>query len=330
VHEKEQPYLNQYAVFKGDSMKFSRYLSALFVISSVGSLFASISMDPLWIYKDLPDTEKIFNNFQIFDTCRTTSVLPLYETSTGEKYDSNYINFDYKFSADTMKVFDPFDPDTVTYSDYRPGYAGFKIDWDGGVTGFPLAKYRYIILAHKGPLPNHKVTIRFGYNKECGSPTKFQTIGSFAASATWKVDTVFIPDSVRNVSAEEISTRSYYEMQFLINNASSTDTNKSSAQGNFKVDNIGLVDKGTGVINRSAAPARTASKSFFIPSATGPVQISAYSLSGEQLYDATINVVAGQKYSISSFIAKNVPLLPSSMKCIKIRGAGIDLLQKVR
>jgi hypothetical protein len=143
-----------------------------------------------------------------------------------------------------MYVLDDFSPDTL-YKSWRPGYAGFKIDWDNGVTGFKLSRYKHLIMAHKGPLPNHKVTIRFGYNTVCGSPTVFQTIGSFSASSTWKVDTIKIPDFVRNISAKEANSRNYYEMQVLITNADPGDTNKSSLPGNFKVDNIGLCDSNT-------------------------------------------------------------------------------------
>jgi hypothetical protein len=224
-------------------MKFYKYWMVVFAFSFIGWGSEATHKDPMWLYCDKSFTELLWMNFKIFDTCRSQAVLPLYPTDTGDKYDSSYINFNYQFSTDTMKLYDPFDPTTVTYSDYRPGYAGFKIDWDGGVTGFPVAKFKYLAITHKGPLPNHKVTIRFGYNTICGSPTTFNEIGSFTSSTTWKEDRIKIPDSITNIPADEKTRRQYYEMQVLITN---TDPNGSptSAPGNLKIDNVYLTNQG--------------------------------------------------------------------------------------
>ena len=226
-------------------MKSCNYCAAIFVISSFVTLFASTSMDPVWLYKDLPNDEKLYGSILVRDTSRSFEFNTLYPVDTGDTYDGSYYNFVYQFSSDTMKIYDKFEPDYVLYSDYRPGYAGFKIDWDNGITGFKLAKYKYLAIAHKGPLPNHKVTIRFGYNTVCGSPTFFQTIGSFTSSTTWKVDSVLIPDSIRNVSEEQIKERNYYEMQVLITNVDPSGS-QSSDTGYLKFDNIALVDTTTG------------------------------------------------------------------------------------
>jgi hypothetical protein len=231
-------------------MRLGGYVAAFFVISSFGSVFGKASLDPRWLYKDIVDTDRVYYSLAVYDTCRTRDINKIMETDTGDKYDSIYINFDYKFSADSFYYIDPYSippydnkPDTLI-RDYRPGFAGFKIDWDGGVNGFPVAKYKYLVFAHKGPLPNHKVTIRFGYNTTCGSPTGWNTIGSVTASSAWKVDSILLPDSMRNLSDSAKNKRNYYEMQVLINNADPSDTNKSSARGVFKIDNIALVDTG--------------------------------------------------------------------------------------
>jgi hypothetical protein len=316
-------------------MRLSGYAAMFFVISSFGSVFGRVSLDPIWMYKDIVDTDRVYYSLAVHDTCRTHDFNLITETDTGDKYDSSYINIDYKFSPDSIYFIDPYSlppygnkPDTI-YRDYRPGFAGFKIDWDGGAGGFPLAKYKYLIFAHKGPLPNHKVTIRFGYNANCGDATIFHTIGSVAASSAWKIDTIVIPDSVRNVSDSAAAVRHYYEMQALINNVNPADTNKSSARGCFKIDNINLAGMKSGVINRNLTVARTVSKMSFIPSTNGPVRISAFSLSGELLYCAKVDVVAGKKYTVGNFVRTHAPLSPSLIQCIKIKGAGIDILQKV-
>ena len=228
-------------------MKRSGYVGVFFIVSFFGSVLGQVSMDPLWLYKDLPDTEfTIFNSLLIYDTCRSMSIKQIYPTDTGDAFEGEYINLDYQFSADTMKIIDPFDSTFVIYSDYRPGYAGFKIDWDNGVTGFPVAKYRYLVFDHKGPLPNHKVTVRFGYNSGCGTPTTFHTIGTIAASDVWKRDSIRVPDSLLNLPDSVKEDMNYYEMQVLVNNADPSDTNKTSAPGNLKIDNIALVDTGSG------------------------------------------------------------------------------------
>jgi hypothetical protein len=207
--------------------------------------FGAVSIDPLWMYKDLPDSERTYNSLIVRDTARGNYEFDQrYPTDTGDAYDGNYINWNYQFSTDSLIIKDKYDPTTVLYRDYRPGYAGFKIDWDNGVTGFPLARYKYLIITHKGPLPGHKVTIRFGYNSGCGTPTTFETIGSFTASSAWKTDSVKIPDEIRKIPESEVQNRCYYEMQVLINNA---DPNGSptSGPGVFKVDNIALAGKST-------------------------------------------------------------------------------------
>ncbi|MBN1306684.1 MAG: hypothetical protein JXA18_02115 [Chitinispirillaceae bacterium] len=224
-------------------MRLGRYGAALFVFFSFGSVVALPTMDPLWLYKDM--TETIWNNFYLRDTCRTRSLFWMYPTDTGDAYDGEYVNFDYQFSLDTIKIIDEFDSSTVLYSDYRPGYAGFKIDWDDGACGFTLAKYKYLAFTYKGPLPNHKITVRFGYNSGCGSATFFQTMGTVNASATWKRDSIRIPDSVRNIPEKEKKDRSYYEMQVLINNVDPNDS-PTSPPGNLKMDDIALVDTTSG------------------------------------------------------------------------------------
>jgi hypothetical protein len=222
-------------------MKFRINSVVIFVIGLFGSLSAAVSMDPLWIYKDLPPTAMLYGSILVRDTSRGFEFNTIYPVDTGDAIDQSYYNFVYQFKSDTFKIYDEFEPTTVVYRDYRPGYAGFKIDWDNGITGFSVGRYKYLVMAHKGPLPNHKVTIRFGYNSGCGTPTVFQTIGSFSASANWKIDSVQIPDSIRNVSKETIQERNYYEMQVLINNVDPNGS-PSSEIGVFKFDNIALVD----------------------------------------------------------------------------------------
>jgi hypothetical protein len=105
------------------------------MVLSAGSVFGT--MDPVWLYGDSVNT--LYYNFHYCDTARDMDILCVEEYSfpdAGDSWDgSQYINFDYQFTSDTLKVKDPFDS-SIRYSAVRPGFAGFKTAWDGGHTGF--------------------------------------------------------------------------------------------------------------------------------------------------------------------------------------------------
>ncbi len=219
-------------------MKLCKNAAMLFVVLSSWSAFGT--EDPLWMFADSGNLW--YTSFVFYDTARDINFNRTYATDTGNSYNgSYYINFNYQFTTDSIFVKDPFDTNTILYRDWRPGYAGFKTAWDYGITGYPLARYKYLIMAHKGPLSTHKVTVRFWYNSgKCGDPSFVETIGSFAASDTWKVDTIIIPESVQNKPDSARNNNKYYEMVVLINNADPLDTNQSSPPGCLKIDNIRL------------------------------------------------------------------------------------------
>jgi hypothetical protein len=234
-------------------MKLLRGVAMLFVVLSYGSAFGT--QDPVWMFADTSNTVHVYyNNFICYDTARIRDLFRFFPIDTGASYDgSPYINFDYQFTNDSIIYRDPYDTNTILYRDLRPGYAGFKTAWDGGVTGFFLRRYKYLIMAYKGPLPAHKVTIKFWYNGgNCGDPSFFEIIGSFAASSTWKVDTIPIPESIQNKPDNARNNSKYYEMVVLINNADPNDTNKSSPRGCLKIDNIRLA--GCNPIDTSPVP----------------------------------------------------------------------------
>ena len=220
-------------------MKFCSRITVLFVVLSFGSVFGT--EDPFLMFGDsgIP----IYTSFRFCDTAREMDFNCAYGTDTGDGYAGdmpNYINFDYQFSSDSFKVVDPYDTTFVLYSDLRPGYAGFKTAWDMGMTGFPVSRYKYIVLAHKGLPATHKVTVRFWYNDGgCGHPSYNELIGTLASSDTWKVDTLAIPESVQNKPDRQRNFNKYYEMVFIINNLDPNDTT-SGPPANFKVDNIRL------------------------------------------------------------------------------------------
>ncbi|MBN1760612.1 MAG: hypothetical protein JW863_19950 [Chitinispirillaceae bacterium] len=223
-------------------MNLRRSLGVLFVIISFKLVSGAPSQDPMWLFKDLPNSsDLLYIALDIYDTCRSQSFNKIIPTDTGVNYDgSAYINLDYQFTTDTLKIIDRYDSTNVKYSDYRPGYAGFKLDWDYGMTAWNLAKYKYLVLSHLGPLPGHKLIINFGYNSGCGTPTIFHTIGEIAASTTWKRDSILIPDHIRKIPPQEWKNQQYYEMQVIINNVDGSLA--SSAPGILKIDDIAIED----------------------------------------------------------------------------------------
>ena len=219
-------------------MKLCKNAAMLFVVLSSWSAFGT--EDPLWMFADSGNLW--YTSFVFYDTARDINFNRTYATDTGNSYNgSYYINFNYQFTTDSIFVKDPFDTNTILYRDWRPGYAGFKTAWDYGITGYPLARYKYLIMAHKGPLSTHKVTVRFWYNDgNCGAPSYNEYIGTFAASSAWKVDTIPIPESIQNKPDSDRNHMLYFEMVAIINNLDPNDTT-SGPPGSLRIDNIRLV-----------------------------------------------------------------------------------------
>ena len=232
-----------------------RSVIGLIILLTVGPA-SGIILDPLWMFSD--EGLAIYQYFQYCDTARTDDYLCQAKESdqipdTGDSYDgSQYINWEYQFSSDSLFFRDEFDNTIVHYRDCRPGFAGFKTAWDYGMTGFPIARYKYLVFAHKGPNANHKVTVRAWFNNgECGSTDYVETIGTFNASAEWKVDSIAIPDSIRNKGDMWRNKGKYYELVFIINNINPNDTT-SGSPGILKIDNLRL--EGCNPIDISPVP----------------------------------------------------------------------------
>jgi len=235
--------------------QFIKSVLLLFIVCSAESAFGII-LDPMWMFSD--EGQLIYTYFRYCDTARTDNYLCQALESdqlpdTGDSYDgSKYINWDYQFSSDTFYIRDEFDSSVIRYSYCRPGFAGFKTAWDYGMTGFPMARYKYLVFAHKGPNANHKVTVKAWWNNgECGSTDYNETIGTFDGSDTWKVDSVVIPDELRNTDDVKRNTSKYYELVFIINNIDPTDTT-SGPPGILKIDDMRL--EGCNPIDVSPTP----------------------------------------------------------------------------
>lgn len=235
------------------------FVTGLFLMLLSGTALSAL--DPLWMFAD--QDGMVYGQFRFCDTTRFEDLNCVEQKEgglpdTGDAYNGTYINFNYQFSSDTFKVYDRFDVNTVRYQDYRPGYAGFKTAWDLGMTGFALPRYDYLVFAHKGPLAAHKVTVNAWYNDgECGSPSYKETLGTFMASPEWKLDTIVIPESVKNKPDVARNSYPYFELAFLITNINSADTT-SGPPGNLKIDEIRLV--GCNPVDSSPIPQTVAAK----------------------------------------------------------------------
>jgi hypothetical protein len=223
-----------------------RIISMVIWFSITGIVYSSNDKvrDPLWMFTD--NDGRIYQYFSICDTSRKMNFNCKYShldqfVDTGNTYNkSKYICFNYQFSNKTFYIYDEFDTTLVRYKDCRPGFAGFKMEWDYGMIGYKIARYTYLIFAHQGANPEHKVTVRAWYNDgTCGSPSYNELIGTFYPSKEWKIDTIFIPEFIRFKNDNDRQQNYYYELVFIINNLDPSDTT-AGAPGCLKLDDIRL------------------------------------------------------------------------------------------
>jgi hypothetical protein len=226
-----------------------------YLILAAESAFCG-SLDPAWMFSDTSDY--LYQNFQYCDTARKgdyncfalqSDQLP----DSGDKWIGKYINCNYQLKNDTIKFFDDFDKELVRYKDYRACVAGFKTAWEGGMVGFPLPRYKYLVFAHKGPNAKHKVTVKTWFNDgSCGAPSFNEFVGTFNASDSWKLDSIEIPEAIRNKADKERNTSQYYEFTFIITNID--DSKTPSEPSNLKMDDLRLT--GYNPIDESPKPAK--------------------------------------------------------------------------
>jgi hypothetical protein len=296
----------------GGVMKLSRMLVLLLSAGSLQIASAQTMPDSMWIFKDsINDTEKYYYD-QGLGFCDTpvintgcffisggTDTGAVYVTDTGNKFDSNYINFSYQFTK---------------------GYAGFKMFWDVGMTQFDATQYGAMYLVHKGPLPGHKVQMLWVSSTGCGAPKVFQEFGEFKSSTTWKKEIIPFPAGFKK--------KGLFELRFLVYNDNGT-TSPTSGPGNLKLDNIGFVNRGDAVLPNGKIGATTAAdKRFFVPTVSGKVTLTVYSLQGEQLYKGLVDVSAGKQYSVNQFVRSNSKISAELIHCVQITGAGVNISSK--
>lgn len=238
-----------------------------------------------------------------------------------------YFSFDYKFTH---------------------GWSGFKMIWEErnmltpwNATGytdlegnFHYKPFDSLTITYIGPLPTHKVDIFFGEEDISPyTPVFVDSIGTIPAnyysaaytSSQWKTVTIPIPPAPAGADRTCI-----VEIRFLIHNIPGT-TSLTSAQGNFSIDKIGLVNaNNTGINLVSNRKSLINNRFYFTPVTCGTVALSVFSLNGKLLTSKQVPVMAGKQYSIKQFFSANASVSAPHVGIVRITGAGINVREKIR
>ena len=330
-------------------MKVCKSAGMLLALALVWGVSAQIFPDTMWACKDsFPESEVHFyfqnglcdtfvNNQGCWDGNINTAG-PITMADTGDNWDKSYINFNYKFSNDSVHLKGKSlksGLDTNFNYGPRPGYAGFKIFWDNGYVAFDTRSYDSLYFVHKGPLPGHKVRMIWGQGGECGGPILYEYMGEFKSSATWTKITFPFPalrgNYPQNPNPDSpFVKKGIFELRMLIYDDSSVTTSPTSAPGNLKLDNIGFIRKSSSAVRDPMHASKALGGSrYFAPTASGKVTLGIYSLQGEQLFKGLVDVAAGKRYDIGKFARMNSNLPAQWIQCVQIKGAGVNINSKV-
>lgn len=317
-------------------MKFSRWLGIIFALACLHNAMAQTDLDTLYMCSEniIPESPN-----QLWWATYLSDTFPdnrgqFQMVDTGDSQDgSKYVNFDYQFSTDSVvrtgKTAGGIDT-TYKFAP-RPGYAGFKFYWDNGYIKYYAEAHDSMFLWHKGPLPGHKVQIILAKAGDCGGEINYQVFAEFKSSSVWKRECFPFPakqgaGAVNPDSA--FDKHGIFEMRMLIYNE--TGNAPTSAKGCLKFDNIAFIKKSSsGVRHAGYVPKSIGDARFFVPTVSGKVTLSIYSLQGEQLFKQSIDVVAGKKYDVNQFARKNANLPSGWIDCIQITGPGVNITRKM-
>lgn len=221
-----------------------------------------------------------------------------------------YFNFTYKFRNWYAQI--PF------------VFKGWK-----GLDSSTIGGYKDLLITYKGILPTHKVSLSFFYgswgvtDSMANKLGRGDGVGTLEPSDTWKTVVIHIPDSVQLYAIGGITLG--------IGNGPGVDSGKVSDVGNLKVYQISLVTPDTSSIKRiTQGHIIRQDQSFFTPKIKGELKISVYSLNGAILGSKTMTVDPSKRYSIRQSAELQSGVSLGQMRIVKIQGAGVDLIAKVR
>jgi hypothetical protein len=314
---------------------FMKFIGIILACACLQGAVAMANLDTLWLCRDsIPEGSPKELYFQMYLADTFPDNRGQFRTvDTGESHDgSRYVNFNYRFTTDSVHLTGktPANTDTAYTIGPRPGYAGFKFYWDNGFVRFYTTGHDSMILWHKGPLPGHKVKMIWAQGGECGGPINYQVFNEFTSSAVWKRESFPFPQK-RGETAEfpdsPFVRNGLLELRMLIYNE--TGDSPTSDPGYLKIDNMCFIKASTAVKDSKYLQKIMGNSRFFVPTVSGKVTLTIYSLQGEQLFKEPINVSAGKKYEVSRFARNNSHLPSSWIHCVKISGSGVNITRKV-
>jgi hypothetical protein len=336
-------------------MKFRKWLGILFSFASLQGVSAQVWPDTMWACRDsIPEGETVFY-FQIGlcdtfvknqgcwnDTLNSSGNVTM--ADTGDKWDQSYINFNYRFTNDSVRIPDKINlvdsagnvtvKDTVYKYGPRPGYAGFKIFWDNGFVSFNTQTYDSMYFVHKGPPPGYKVRMIWGQGGQCFDPILYEDFGEFKSCTTWTKTTMPFPAKAGNYPQNHSPDTPFvkvglFELRMLIYKDSSVAAGPASTSGYLKFDNIGFIRKSAAVRNPMHGSKAFGTTRSFIPAVSGKVTLAVYSLQGERVFKGLVDVAAGKKYDVAQFARNNSKLSAGLINCVQVCGSGVNITEMV-
>jgi hypothetical protein len=277
----------------------------------------------LWMYTD-DFGQPLYSGVELVDT---SSKGPPYTAYFGLAKDSITELRDIALDPDTTIVYYFSFPYQFT-----KGFAECKMIWEDRDWNWDATGYDSLVIKYIGPLQTHKVDIFFGEAIDRYSPAFIDSIGTlpenyFATYKTsnWKTKALALPKAPAGADRTNIR-----EVRFIIHNATGT-TSLTSAVGYLDIDIVGLVSKnGTKVLRPDKSRSLTNNHLFFSPMTSGPVELSAFSLTGKLLADRRVPVLAGDQYSVKQFSSSNLKLSMNQLYVVRISGAGINVQETLR
>ena len=293
-----------------------------FIIAASAVFMAESAAPPgFWMYTDEYGSPA-YSGVELIDTF---SLGPPYEAT-----DSTFgiLRDDaYDFTESVMNHFDwPYQ--------FTNGYAACKLVWEDRDWGWNAYGYDSLVIKYIGPLANHKIDIYFGLAFTRYDSAFVEYIGTLPAnyvssysSDAWKTAAIPLPPPPADAPID--SARKYLrEIRFIIHNADG-ETSMTSPQGNFYLDKVGLVKASDVAITNKIRRATVYSRSNFTPKISGQVVLTISSLSGKQLVEKSVPVVAGQHYSVRRFLSEHAGISSLQCRIVRISGSGINIQERV-
>jgi hypothetical protein len=257
----------------------------------------------LWLYPNA-----VFESVQLRDTA-SDPVIVYPNVDTGDTFAGEYINCDYQrvTSGSQFKI-------VWNYG------AAFTDILAGSIENFTF-NFDSLTFYYKGILPNQTMTVFLGSSWGCGDALILDSLGTVAPSTHWT--RVALPIATAFARRDGIR-----ELRFKIrNNAGTTDT--AHVFGNLKMDNIVLIGAPLGIKTPYRSFSNYHDASTMIPSKSGKIELSGYSVSGALLFSRKVDVVAGVRYNVRDVLSKHIGDYSTQVCLIKILGSGIDITRKI-